>query len=265
MSMTDRFNLNEQVILVTGGTSRYGRPLVRDIAKRGGTVITTSRSVESAEKVAKEEQSKGRNVNAAQLELGDTNSIETLCDMIEREYGRIDGLVNNAVSRPMSHLYDDIETWETSMSRNATGTFNLTRWAASQMAESDGGSIVNIGSIYGMVGPNKYLYDETDLKSEYEHQSPPDYYFHNGGMINLSRYFASEFGAQNVRVNCVSPGGFFEEDLDPQFVEKYEQQTMLGRMATGEDLSGVVVFLLSDAARYVTGTNIPVDGGFTSK
>ena len=263
--MIDRFNLDGQVVLVTGGTSRYGRPLVRDIAACGGTVITTSRDIESAEKIAEEEQQQGRDVNAAQLELGNSDSISDLCRFVEKKYSQIDGLVNNAVSRPMSHLYDDIETWDASMSRNATGTFELTRWAASQMSEFNGGSIVNIGSIYGMVGPNKHLYEGTKLNSEYEHQSSPDYYFHNAGMINLSKYFASEFGSQDIRVNCVSPGGFFEEDLDSRFVEKYEQQTMLGRMATGEDLSGVVVFLLSDAARYVTGTNIPVDGGFTSK
>ena len=81
----------------------------------------------------------------------------------------------------------------------------------------------------------------------------------------MSKYFASLFGKDDVRVNCVSPGGIYSEELDERFVEKYNQQTALDRMATAEDLSGVIVFLLSDAAKYITGTNIPVDGGFTAK
>lgn len=81
----------------------------------------------------------------------------------------------------------------------------------------------------------------------------------------MSKYFASLFGEEGVRVNCVSPGGIYSEDLDEGFIEKYNQQTALDRMATAEDLSGVIVFLLSDASKYITGVNIPVDGGFTAK
>ncbi|MCX7887410.1 MAG: SDR family oxidoreductase [Verrucomicrobiae bacterium] len=91
-----------------------------------------------------------------------------------------------------------------------------------------------------------------------------DYFFRKGGMINLTPYYAASFGRHNVRVNCVSPGGFFNNQPEP-FLSRYCERTFLGRMAESSDLGGPVVFLLSDAARYVTGANLPVDGGYTAK
>lgn len=260
-----QFRLDGDVVIVTGGTSRYGRQIVTDIAASGATVITTSRDLESAEEIAEEEREHDRNVIPLQLDLCDRGSVEEFCKTVEEEYDEVHGLVNNAVARPMPHLYADIEDWEESMRCNATGSFEITRRIAKLMRDSGGGSIINIGSIYGMVGPSEHLYEGTDMLSEYEYGPSPDYYFHKSGIINLSRYFASLFGSDGVRVNCVSPGGIYSEDLDPKFVERYEQKTALGRMATDEDLSGVIVFLLSDAAKYITGVNIPVDGGFTAK
>ena len=93
---------------------------------------------------------------------------------------------------------------------------------------------------------------------------PPDYFFHKGGMINLTRYFAALFGEASVRVNCLSPGGFFNNQAE-EFVRRYSANTFLGRMGNASDLGGSVVFLLSDASAYITGANLPVDGGYTAK
>jgi NAD(P)-dependent dehydrogenase (short-subunit alcohol dehydrogenase family) len=93
---------------------------------------------------------------------------------------------------------------------------------------------------------------------------PPDYFFHKGGMLNLTRFYAALYGPNNVRVNCVSPGGFFNNQPE-LFVKRYAEHTMLNRMADDEDLGGALVFLLSEASRYVTGVNLPVDGGYTAK
>jgi NAD(P)-dependent dehydrogenase (short-subunit alcohol dehydrogenase family) len=93
---------------------------------------------------------------------------------------------------------------------------------------------------------------------------PPDYFFHKGGMLNLTRFYAALYGGRQVRVNCVSPGGFFNQQPEA-FVRRFNEHTMLGRMANSEDLGGPVIFLLSDAAGYVTGANLPVDGGYTAK
>jgi len=109
-----------------------------------------------------------------------------------------------------------------------------------------------------MVGPNLAAYEGTDIKTV------PDYFFHKAGMINLTRYYAGLYGPAGVRVNCVSPGGFYNRQPEV-FHERYKKRTMLGRMAGPRDLGGSVVFLLSPAASYITGANLPVDGGYTAK
>ena len=126
------------------------------------------------------------------------------------------------------------------------------------MAAHGGGSIINIGSIQGMVGPDLTLYEGIDWSA------PPDYFFHKGGLLQLTRYAAAKLGPRQVRVNCISPGGFFA-DQDAKFVQRYNARTFLNRMASATDLKGVIVFLASDASAYITGANIPVDGGYTAK
>ena len=141
---------------------------------------------------------------------------------------------------------------------NATGLFAISRAFGEVMQARRSGSMVNIGSIQGMVGANLFLYEGTGIGTV------PDYFFHKGGMLNLTRYLAALWGPSGVRVNCISPGGFYNNH-DPVFVKRYSQMTMLGRMANDTDLGGAVVFLLSDAASYITGANLPVDGGYTAK
>ena len=149
--------------------------------------------------------------------------------------------------------------FEESMRVNATGLMLMHRIFGSAMAEAGRGSIVNIGSIQGMIGPSYELYAGTTMGD-----MPPDYFFHKGGMLNLTRFYAALYGPKNVRVNCLSPGGFFNNQPE-SFVQRYAEHTMLNRMADNHDLGGALVFLLSDASRYITGANLPVDGGYTAK
>ncbi|HAP39405.1 MAG TPA: alcohol dehydrogenase, partial [Nitrospira sp.] len=134
-------------------------------------------------------------------------------------------------------------------------------FADAMAAQPAGGSIVNIASIQGMVGANPWLYEGTAMGTV------PDYFFHKGGMLNLTRHYASLYGPKKVRVNVVSPGGIYnpEKPQAAPFLERYGRMTMLGRMAEAREIGGAVVFLLSDAASYVTGVNLPVDGGYTAK
>jgi NAD(P)-dependent dehydrogenase (short-subunit alcohol dehydrogenase family) len=111
-----------------------------------------------------------------------------------------------------------------------------------------------------MVGPDPTIYRGTEMSGWY-----PDYFFHKGGIINFTRFVASYYGARGVRCNCLSPGGFWTASMPKAFVKQYSDRTFLGRLANESDLMGAVVFLAGNASAYITGTNIPVDGGYTAK
>jgi NAD(P)-dependent dehydrogenase (short-subunit alcohol dehydrogenase family) len=258
MSALDRFSLRNQVIILTGGAGLYGRGLVRDLASAGAELVIASRNVEALEKVAAEERADGHRVTAMQLDQADEASVLASRDAVLAKFGRIDGLVNNAVARPMKSP-DSVEGWVESMRVNATGLYLITHHIGKVICEQGKGSVVNIGSMQGMIGPSFELYAGTNMGVP-----PPDYFFHKGGMINFTRYYAALFGPKGVRVNCLSPGGFFNSQPEP-FLTRYNEHTMLNRMADPEDLGGSVIFLLSDASKYITGANLAVDGGYTAK
>lgn len=251
------FSLANKVIILTGGAGLYGRGLTSDIARAGATVIIASRDVAALARVAKEETDAGRCVDLHEYDQGSEDSILRLRDDVLKKYKRIDGLVNNAVARPFKTADAPLADWEASMKINSTGLFAVTRAIGDVMAGQGGGSIVNIASIQGMVGPDNTLYEGLDMRAI------PDYFFHKAGMINLTRFFAAQYGPRGVRVNCLSPGGFLSGQ--PQtFVGRYERATFLRRMADPQDLGGPVIFMLSEASRYVTGANLAVDGGYTA-
>ncbi|HCN76733.1 MAG TPA: alcohol dehydrogenase [Verrucomicrobiales bacterium] len=259
MTSLDRFSLKDKVILLTGGAGLYGRGLAADLASAGARLVIAARDKAKLEAVAAEERERGFQVEAECLDQGDEASVLALRDRVLARHGRVDGLVNNAVARVVKGAAGSVEQWQESMRVNATGVMLMHRVFGADMVERGIGSIVNIGSIQGMIGPSYELYAGTSMGD-----LPPDYFFHKGGMINLTRFYAAHFGARGVRVNCLSPGGFFNQQPEP-FLSRYCGHTLLGRMADPSDLGGAVIFLLSDAARYITGVNLPVDGGYTAK
>ena len=258
MSALDRFSLQDKVIVLTGGAGLYGRGLVRDLASAGAELVIASRNLEALETVATEECAVGHSVTAMRLDQAEEGSVNALRDAVVEKFGRIDGLVNNAVARPMKSP-DSVAGWVESMRVNATGLYLITSILGKVICDQGAGSIVNIGSMQGMIGPSFELYEGTNMGVP-----PPDYFFHKGGMINFTRYYAALFGPKGVRVNCLSPGGFFNNQPEP-FLTRYNEHTMLNRMADPEDLGGSVIFLLSEASKYITGANLPVDGGYTAK
>jgi NAD(P)-dependent dehydrogenase (short-subunit alcohol dehydrogenase family) len=260
VNVLDSFSLKGKVALVTGGAGLYGRQLVAAVAESGAETYVASRNLAALERLAAEHRAKGENVIALQYDQGDEASVLALRDEIVKRSGRLDVLVNNSVSRPMKEGWDDqVSLFDESMHVNATGLFAITRAFGEVMKGQGSGSIINIGSMMGMVGIENSNYRGTDMHGFY-----PDYFFHKGGVINFTRFCASYFGRYNVRVNCVSPGGYFNNQPEA-FVRQYSERTQLGRMANDTDLKGVIVFLASDASLYITGANIPVDGGYTAK
>jgi NAD(P)-dependent dehydrogenase (short-subunit alcohol dehydrogenase family) len=255
------FSLQGKVVVQCGGSGLLGKALVLALANAGATVVIASRNLESTEPIAARARASGQRVSAEQVDIQNESSLLSLRDRCLAAHARIDGLVFNAVSRPMRGFGDALSAWEASMATNATGFFSTVRVFGDAMAQQGSGSIVNIASHMGMVGLSPHLYDNPAAYPS------PDYFFHKGGMLNLTRYLASHYGARGVRANVVSPGGIFNPDRPPPpaFLEKYGTQTILGRMANPDEISGAVVFLLSAAASYITGINLPVDGGYTAK
>ena len=250
----DLFSLEGKTVLVTGGAGLYGRHIFEALLKAGGTVINASRNRENGERLAGEFRADGLDAHTRYLDQADHESIIQLKEYLRSEFGGLDVFVNNSVARPMRHYEDPLESWSKSMEINATGMFDIVREMADLIADSGGGSIVNIGSMQGMFGPDFSLYEGTEM------DSPPDYHFHKGGMIALTKFLARKLGPKNIRVNCISPGGLYSGQGEA-FVERYNKKVPLGRMAGDNDIKGVVVFLASEASGYITGENILMDGG----
>jgi len=261
MSEISPFSLGGKVVIQFGGTGLLGRSLVLALAQAGATLVVASRNRESMGALSKSEGSAAKDFQIEAVDISSETSIHHLRDRVLAQHGRVDGIVFNAVNRTMKGFGDKLSSWETSMVTNATGFFATVRTFGDVMAAQRGGSIVNIASMMGMVGMNPWLYGEKGVSPS------PDYFFHKGGMINLTRYLASHYGRQGVRVNVVSPGGIYnpEKRQADEFLERYNPMTMLGRMAHASEIGGATVFLLSDASTYITGINLPVDGGYTAK
>lgn len=258
MATNDPFRLDGKTAIVTGGTGLYGTPFAAALAQAGAHTIVTSRDKESARRAAERIRELGGSASGEQLDLADPASIAAFSETIARTHGSVDILVNNAVHRAGGGLADTTaEDWDATSAVNSRGLFLLTQAIAGPMAEHGGGSIVNIGSIYGIVGPDFPVYEGTPLSS------PLFYAYDKAGMIGFTRYLASALGPSGIRVNCLCPGGFRSDATDETFARAYASRVPLGRMATESDVTGALVFLASDASAYVTGVTLPVDGGWT--
>ena len=266
MSDSAPFSLAGKVIVQFGGTGLLGPALVSALGSAGATVVAASRSRESLNALVAAEAKAGADVQAEEVDTKSEPSLRALRDRVLERHQRMDGIVYNAASRPMSSMDDDLGKWKESMDTNATGFFSTVRIFGDAMRPQRAGSIVNIASQMGTIGVNPWLYESPGTVGAVKFP-PPDYFFHKGGMINLTRYLASYYGADGIRVNVVSPGGIFNpaRPQDAGFLERYGKMTMLGRMARAGEIANAVVFLLSDASSYITGANLPVDGGYTAK
>lgn len=261
MNVLNTFSLKGKVALLTGGAGLYGRQIAEALAEAGATTYIASRNLAELEKVAAGLREAGGDVTALPLDLEDEASIRALVAEIVRRSGRLDVLVNNAVTRCACASWDlPMEAFDKSLRINASALFCLTRLAGEEMKKVGGGSVVNIGSYMGIRGPDPINYVGTDMMKT----PSPIYFFEKGGMVNFTRFAASVLGPFGIRVNAIHPGGFLNNQPEA-FIKNYSANTMLGRLANQTDLKGVIIFLASDASAYLTGTNIPVDGGYTAK
>lgn len=258
------FSLNEKVIIVTGGAGYFGTPISTALAEAGAKVIIASRNLEKCNTLASEIRERGLNACAMSLDLGNVNSVNDFIKEVNQIYGRIDVLVNNAVSREGYGNLEEVtkQSWEKSQLINATGMVLLTQSVIRIMRAQSSGNIINISSIQGVVGPNFTVYGKTGMSS------PINYTYDKWAIVGFTKWIANYYGKFNIRSNCISPGGYgpgISESMgENEFTQNYKRLTPLGRFADDDDIKGPVIFLASDASAYITGHNLIVDGGWTS-
>lgn len=264
METNAMFRLDSQVAIVTGGAGLYGKPISEALAEAGANVIIASRDETKCKEFAASLRAKDYKVEGVYVDLEKEESIRFLVDQAMTRYGQIDILVNNAVSRQgFKNLEDLTKTdWESAQRVNGSGLMLITQAVVKQMCIQRSGSIINIGSIQGTVGPHFPVYEGTAMTSAV------NYTYDKWGMVGFTKWLANYYGRLNIRANCISPGGYgpgIEETYgDNSFVSKYKHLTPLGRFAVDDDIKGPIVFLASQASAYVTGHNLVVDGGWTS-
>lgn len=243
------FALTGKCIVVTGGNGLLGKKIVERLRSAGATVLSGDIVVNAADPLSRK------------LDITEEASVLRFVKETVKEFGQINGWVNNAYPRTSDwgNKVEDIQfdSWRRNIDMHLNGYFISCKIALEQMKEQQSGSLINMSSIYGTVGPDFTIYEGTDLTM------PAAYAAIKGGINTLTRYLAAYYGPYNIRVNSISPGGIFDGQAE-SFVEKYNHKVPLRRMGKPEDISSSVHFLLSDDAEYITGHNLMVDGGWTA-
>ena len=241
-------NLKEKIIVVTGGSGQLGTAMVNDLRVKGATAINFEIN-----------QSDDLIQGVIQCDVTSEVSVKRALDLILEKYGRIDGWVNNAYPRTADwgNKFEEIsvESWQKNVDFQLNSVFICAQKVLEIMKNQKIGSMVNIASIYGILGPDFSVYKGTEMTM------PAAYSAIKGGVVNFTRYLASYYAAYGVRVNCVSPGGIFN-DQNNIFVKQYENKVPMGRLGKPKEVAGPVSFLLSDESSYITGHNLMVDGGW---
>ena len=258
MHINKLFSLKGKCAVIIGGAGKIGFPMSEALAEAGADVCIVSTQEKNYTEAARKLQSQDLSAHGFKMDQSDEESVKMCFNKIKDKFKTPDILVNCGVERPMKKYFEDsVKNWDRSMAVNARGLFLVCRIFGKAMQEQGSGSIINVSSIYGLVAPDRHLYEGTDI-----HQTEPDYPYTKGGMQMFSKYLASFFAKDKVRVNCIAPGGFFNNQPEP-FLSRYLKKVPMGRMTYHDDLKGITVFLASDASSYITGTVIPVDGGLT--
>ena len=250
------FNLNEKVAVITGASSGLGKQMAFGFAKQGANLAILARRIERLEELKKELESFGVKVLPIKCDVTDTNSINEAANLVEKTFGKVDILVNCAgASRDKGVLDMEDSEWDFTISTDLTSVFKVTRAFANIMKKNNYGRIINIASMYGLVG-------NTEIPTIAYHAS-------KGGVVNFTRAVSAELAPFGITVNAICPGYFYTEltkdVLDtPRFQEFAKKHVPMKRYGIEGELNAAAIFLASNEASYVTGVILPVDGGYTA-
>jgi len=259
MSIIDKFRLDGRRLFITGGSRGLGREMALAIADAGADVILTGRDEASLEKTAADIRALGREAFPIEADIGDPESCEAACEKALADHGPIDILINNVGGRrvPTATAEMSVETWRELMDLNLTSVFICTKIIGGAMVDrGEGGRVINIGSV------NSFVATKGIGGRHYEAAK--------AAVVNFTRATAVDWAPHNITVNAICPGGFMTEPNqrwakeNPEVIEKFQAQVPMAKFGEPEDLGPLAVYLASDAASYITGAAILIDGGYTA-
>ena len=271
-SIFSKFDMTGKTAIITGAAGLLGKQFSIALAQAGANVVVADLAGILAAENANEIKEMGLKAMAVEVDITDPDSTKAMVDQALTAFGSVDVLVNSAALDPkfdsaniLSQNVNEFETyplnsWKQALEVNLTGIFLASQAAVLPMLEQGRGVVVNISSMYGLVGPDQRLYERPDGTRQFK---PVYYSVTKAGVLGFTRYLATYYAGKNIRVNALTPGGVFN-DHDAIFTAQYSARTVLGRMANLDEMNAAMLFLCSDASSYMTGSNLVVDGGWTA-
>ena len=267
----EKFDMKGQAAIVTGGAGLLGKQFSKTLAEAGAGVVVADLLLEKAEEVAESIRKSGYLAIGVQVDVTDKKSVEAMVAKTVNEYGSLSAIVNSAAMDPKfdsehagqhNNSFEEypVEMFRSALDVNLTGMFLCSQAAVKEMLKTKKGSIINICSTYGLVGPDQRLYERDGQPKQFK---PVFYTVSKAGVLGLTKYLATYYMGTKIRVNALTPGGVYNQH-DEVFTERYSAKTVLGRMAEQDEMNGACLFLASDASSYMTGANLVVDGGWTA-
>ncbi len=270
--MKNIFDLSGKVVIITGATGLLGRQHADAVASFGGNPILLDLDKDIAETFAEELNDKyGVKASGWSVNITDEEQISLNCQNVLDQYGKIDALINNAANNPKVEASEKVDfsrmenfptnVWDQDIAVGLTGSFLCAKHYGMTIANNpNGGVILNISSDLGLIAPDQRLYRKDGLPDDQQPVKPVTYSVVKSGLIGLTRYLATYWADKNVRCNALCPGGV-EAGQDENFLKEVTARIPLGRMANADEYQGAIVFMLSDAASYMNGAIVPIEGG----
>ena len=268
----DLFNVKDRIVIVTGGCGQLGRQMTSALLNRGAKVAVFDLAAHRFPVADFESHQANGSLLVLEVDVTQRDSIEAGLRAVTSAWETPHALINNAaLDAPPNAPAEETgpfenypeSSWDKVMQVNVKGVFLCCQVVGGAMASAGRGSIVNISSIYGLVSPNQGVYEYRRAATGIPFFKPVTYSVSKSALFNLTRYLSTYWAKDNVRVNTLTFGGVFNEQ-DPQFLENYCARVPLGRMAREDEYNGAIIFLISDASSYMTGSNLVIDGGWTA-